>query len=436
MTWEFGRLLRRIMLELPVLRRDLGCTLIYTRPMSLPLAVCSRISRVALLFACLAFCIGCTTSPTSGRTQFNILPGELETTVPDLRFDVKTLLAAGGEFCSGEENTCPAQAAADKLARRIAPIAARLGAKAAELSPELVSRVPHVEVFVVPNDSPSVSSSAGGKIAVSSGLDQLALTDTDLALALAREFGRLASAHHRESASAGLAVSLIAGSPLTGAYLATTLLADILFPMGALARLGISLIASMGTEQLVEASQQGEADAFAAKLMLAAGYDPQELANAQPDTQRSAATIGWLSSYFESRAKVAAIAQPDPWPDEAPAPTAMAIAPDPWPDEVLPAVAVVPDPWPDEVPASTTVLVALEPWPDEAHVRPEPPAEPNKANPEVVTPLAASELAVDDTGKAQAAPPKTLAKKTQGRKKPPVKKPKKKTRVAAKKQQQ
>ncbi len=417
MTWEFGRLLRRIMRELPVLRRDLGCALIYTRPMSLPLAVRSRISRAALLFACSVFCAGCTTSPTSGRTQFNILPGELETTVPDLRFDVKTLLATDGEFCSGEENPCSAQAAADKLAQRIAPIAARLGAKAAELSPELVTRVPHVEVFVVPDDSPSVRSSAGGKIAVSSGLARLALTDTELALALAREFGRLAAAHHRESASAGLAVSLVAGSPLTSAYLATTLLADIVFPMGALARLGISLLASMGTEQLVEASQQEEADAFAAKLMLAAGYDPQELAKAQPDAPQGAATIGWLSTYTESRARVAAMTQPDPWPDEA-----------------LQAVAVAPNPWPDEVLTLPAMVVTPEPWPNEALVQQESPAEPNQANPEGITRLAASKPATDDTEETLAAPPKTLAKKTPSRKKPAVKKLRKKTRVAAKKQ--
>ncbi len=434
MAFVFGPLLRRIMLELPVFRRDLGCTLIYTRSMSLPLAVCSRFARAALLFACSALFVGCTTSPTSGRTQFNILPGELETTVPSLRFDVKTLLAKGGDFCSGEENPCPAQEAADKLAQRIAPIAERLGTKAAELSPELVRRVPHVEVFVVPNDSPSVSSSAGGKIAVSSGLARLALTDTDLALALAREFGRLASAHHRESASAGLAVSLIAGSPLTGAYLATTLLADILFPMGALARLGISLLASMGTEQLVEASQQEEADAFAAKLMLMAGYDPQELAEPR-DALKGTATIGWLSSYFVSRTKVAAMAQPDPWPDEAPAPTAMAIAPEPWPDEALPAVAVVPDPWPDEAPTPAAVVVALEPWPDEAHTRPEPPAGPGKTASGLVAQLAASQTAVGDTGSPQVAPSKIQATKAQGRKKPAVKKPKKKPRVTAKKQQ-
>jgi hypothetical protein len=278
--------------------------------MSLPPAVSACISRAVALFACTALLAGCTTSPTSGRTQFNILPGALETTVPDLRFDVKTLLDAGREFCKEEESPCPAQEAAATLAQRIAPIAERLGTLTAELSPELVTRVPHVEVFVVPNDSPSVSSSAGGKIAVSSGIARLELPDTDLALALAREFGRLASAHHRESTSAGLAVSLVAGSPLTSAYLATSILADIIFPMGALAKVGISLLASMGTEQLVEASQQDEADEFAGKLLLAAGYDLRKLAEARPDAPEGAVKIGWLPNYFTSRAKVAAMAPP------------------------------------------------------------------------------------------------------------------------------
>lgn len=278
--------------------------------MSLPPAVSACVSRAVALFACTALLAGCTTSPTSGRAQFNILPGTLETTVPDLRFDVKTLLAAGREFCKEEESPCPAQEAAGKLAQRIAPIAERLGTLTAEMSPELVTRVPHVEVFVVPNDSPSVSSSAGGKIAVSSGLARLDLTDTELALALAREFGRLAAAHHRESTSAGLAVSLVAGSPLTSAYLATSILADIIFPMGALAKVGISLLASMGTEQLVEVSQQDEADEFAGKLLLEAGYDLRELTEARPDAPEGTVKIGWLPNYFASRAKVAAMAPP------------------------------------------------------------------------------------------------------------------------------
>lgn len=324
--------------------------------MSLPTAVAVRISRAALWLACAALFAGCTTSPVSGRAQFNILPGTLETAVPDLRFDVKTLLTTGGEFCREGGDTCPAREEADTLVRRIAPIAERLGNKAVELSPELATRVPHVVVFVVPGDSPQVGSSAGGKIAVGAGLARLDLEDEELALALAREFGRLAAAHHRESTSAGLAVSLLAGSPLTSAYLATTILADIVFPMGALAKLGISLLASMGTEQLVEAAQQEEADAFAARLMLAAGYDLQALAQPRPNVQQGALQLGWLQSYYASRARVAAMApqllaaaQPDPWPDEAPA-AAAAVASEPWPDEVpFMIAAAAPEPWPDEV---------------------------------------------------------------------------------------
>ena len=169
-----------------------------------------------------------------------------------------------------------------------------------------------VEVFIVANDSPSVGSSAGGKIAVSSGLAKLGLSDTDLALALAREFGRLAAAHHRESTSAGLAVSLVTSSPLVGAYVAPSFLADLLFPMGALFKVGISLLGSMGVEQLVEASQQDEADEFAGKLMLAAGYDLRELAEDRPQLQEGLIKLGWLPGYLASRAKIAGMAPPTP----------------------------------------------------------------------------------------------------------------------------
>lgn len=275
-----------------------------------PNAISACISRMAVLLAWAVLLAGCSTSPTSGRAQFNILPGPLGSSVPDLRFDVRTLLASGGEYCQESENTCAAGEVAEKLAQHIAPIAERLGAVTPELSPELVTRVPYVEVFVVPNDSPSVSSSAGGKIAVSSSLARLGLSDTDLALALAREFGRLAAAHHRESTSAGIAVSLITSSPLVSAYVATSFLADLLFPMGTLFKVGISLLGSMGTEQLVEASQQDEADEFAGKLLLAAGYDLRDLAEAQPDVPEGAIKLGWLPDYLASRAKVAGMSPP------------------------------------------------------------------------------------------------------------------------------
>ncbi len=343
------------MLELSGLRRDQPHALIYTPCMRPPDTVRHRLSRTAVPLACAALLAGCTTSPTSGRAQFNVLPGELETTVPSLRYEAKTLIA-GGDYCRAGENTCPTRESAERLAQRIAPVAEQLGLKTAQLSPEMTHRIPQVEVIVVPGDAPTVSSSAGGKIAVGAGLARLELSETDLAFALAREFGRLAAAHHRESTSAGLAVSLIAGSPLTGAYLATTLLADLLFPMGALAKLGISLAASMGTEQLVEVAQQDEADEFAGKLLMAAGYDPKTLALALPDAPQGGMQIGWLASYVASRARVAATAQPDPWPDNAGPSLALDADHEPWPDEA-PFMAR-----PDETPqARPDVPQATEP---------------------------------------------------------------------------
>ncbi|MBZ0132069.1 MAG: M48 family metalloprotease [Rhodocyclaceae bacterium] len=377
-----------------------------------------RTLRLNVLIAVTMLLAACTTSPTSGRAQFNLLPGQLESTISDLRFDVKTLLTTSAAFCGEGERDCAAREAAEKLSRRVAYIADRLGSKVAELSPEMVSRVPHVEVFVVPGDSPSVSSSAGGRIAVEAGLAHLDLSDTDLAFALAREFGRLAAAHHRESASAGLAVSLVAGSPLTSAYLATTLLADIVFPMGALAKLGISLLASMGTEQLVEASQQDEADAFAAKLMLAAGYDLKTLADPRQDTPLAAVRIGWPSSYIASRAKVGAMAQPDPWPDEAPAPLVLAAAADPWPDEAPPST-----------------VMALDPWPDEALALPVSSAEPLKPGRQnSATKIAARSVdpgpAVAEIQQAQVATAKAGRTTVQGSKKPVAKQAKKNKRIS------
>ncbi len=264
--------------------------------------------RLAGLLACACLLAACSTSPVSGRTQFNILPGPLESTVSDLRFGVKTLLATDGPYCPEGVEDCQAALDAAQLAQRLSPIAERLGTVAPMLSPELVTRVPRVEVFVVPSETPSVTSSAGGKIAVSSALARLNLSDAELAFALAREFARLAAAHHRESTSAGIAVSLVTSSPLVGAYVATSIITDLLFPMGTLLKVGISILGSMGTEQLVEASQQEEADTFAGKLMLAAGYDLGQLAEARPDMPESAIKLGWLQVFISSRARVAGMA--------------------------------------------------------------------------------------------------------------------------------
>lgn len=264
------------------------------------------------MLACAAIAGGCATSPTSGRLQFNLLPGSLESTYSDLRFGVSTRIYAATESCQETGNICASQIDAEHLARRVAPIAERLGTVTPQLSPELTERIPLVEVFVVPNDSPAVTSSGGGKIAFNSGLARLDFSDTDLALALAREFGRLASAHHRESTSAGLAVSIISSSPTISGFVATSFLADLLFPIGSMFKVGLSLLGSLGTEQLVERSQQDEADSFAGKLMQAAGYDLRALAEALPDMQENAPTIGWLPNYLASRALVAGMIPPPP----------------------------------------------------------------------------------------------------------------------------
>ena len=365
--------------------------------------------RLAFLLACAALCSACSTSPTSGRTQFNILPEPLETRVPDIRFEVHTLLTSKGEYCSENESPCAALEQAEKLTQRMAPMAERLGKLAVDLSPELAKRVPLVEVFVVAKDSPSVISSAGGKIAVSSSMAQLDLSDADLAFALAREFGRLAAAHHRESTSAGLAVSLLAGSPLTGAYLATTILADLLFPMGTLLKLGISLIGSMGTEQLVEISQQEEADAFAGKLMSAAGYDLRDLAKPHPGLEEGTAMIGWLPRFVASRAKVASMAPP---PE-----TATQVAAD---QTAAPNMNI--DSAPDTQPAETPPpeLIAS----DVAVV---------EAVPETKEVVVASEARPAETLKTEDAPPKAEPTKAQEAEKSAGKKSKKKKRKSSKK---
>ncbi len=88
--------------------------------------------------------------------------------------------------------------------------------------------------------------------------------------------------------------------------------------------------------------------------MQAAGFDPAALAEPRPDASQGAVLIGWLSSYFASRAKVAEMLRPDPWPDEALPAIARADPPEPWPDGALPVAARAdpPEPWPDESPAA------------------------------------------------------------------------------------
>jgi Zn-dependent protease with chaperone function len=381
--------------------------------------------RIFAVLACAVLGTACSTSPTTGRTQFNILPEQLETTVPDLRFEVHTLLTSKAEYCREDENPCPALELAERLSKRMAPIADLLGNKAVELSPELARRVPVVEVFVVAKDSPSVISSAGGKIAVSSALAQLDLPDEDLALALAREFGRLAAAHHRESTSAGLAVSIAAGSPLAGAYLATSILADILFPMGTLFKLGISLIGSMGTEQLVELSQQEEADDFAGKLMLAAGYDLGKLARPHAGLEEGAIKIGWLPRFVESRARIAKMTADNATMaiaangelERAPEPSPATVASAPGPVAAPPPERVAPDLNPADAPLPET-------------------AAGQSAKTEVVPAMKVDTAQREDrpaeVSKAEEEAPQEEAKPEEPKKKPAAKKGKKKPRKSSK----
>lgn len=275
--------------------------------------------------ACAAgLCTGCSTSPVTGRQQLNVLVEPIHTAYSDFKLAFLATPRERGPLCA-TQGDCTEPPAVSRLEEAIQRIAARLAPAATQLSPELAERIPRIEVFVADKDAPGASSSPGGKIAVHSGIAALDLGEEELAFALAREIGRLAHAHHREAASAGVTASLATNLALANTTVASLVLLDFLVPWSALMKFAAAFGSSLTAQTAVERSQQEEADEFACRLLVAAAYDPARLRRELPEDALDtgwptafSASLHWAAVYRERQASAATQSMPpDP---EAPSP--------------------------------------------------------------------------------------------------------------------
>lgn len=238
---------------------------------------------------------GCSTSPVTGRQQLNLLVEPIHTAYSDFKLTVFATPREPLATC-GPPRDCVADPPLIRLQAEIEVIAVRLGQAANQLSPELPERIPRIEVFVAEKEAPGASSSPGGRIAVHSGISALGLSQEELAFAVGREIGRLAHAHHREAASAGVTASLATNLALANTTVASLVLLDFLLPWGALMKFAAAFGSSVAAQTAVEDSQQEEADEFAVRLLSAAGYDPARLRRELPAADRT----GWAASFSAS----------------------------------------------------------------------------------------------------------------------------------------
>jgi hypothetical protein len=244
---------------------------------------------------------GCSTSPVSGRQQLNVLAEPIHAVYSDLRFGVLTAPRVQSERCASDAEECRQDEVAIRLQHEIGVVAGRLVPVAAKLSPELWLRVPLIEVFVVDDSSPGTSSSPGGRIAIHAGIAALGLNDAELAFVVAREIGRLAHAHHREIASAGAAASVATNLILANTTVASLVILDFLVPWSALFKFAAAFGSSVAAQAAIEVDQQEEADEFAGRLLVEAGYDLATLRRDIPEQSSGLAKLRWISAFYNSR---------------------------------------------------------------------------------------------------------------------------------------
>ncbi len=138
-----------------------------------------------------------------------------------------------------------------------------LSAASALLYPDAASRIGRFDVFIADSLQASASSSATGRIALSSGIWNMKPTDDWLALVVAREMGHVLAGHHDNNSTASLVTSVLMNLVLPGSGLIKS----------AISFAGSQVAATAGRER-----QIGEADEIAFKLLEATGYTPKSLA--------------------------------------------------------------------------------------------------------------------------------------------------------------
>jgi Zn-dependent protease with chaperone function len=259
-----------------------------------------KVALVSLALACLS---GCSTHPITGRDQIVAFP-VVQRAHAEMGFALFTGAGpeAGDASCAPG---CDGDGGRAQFARRVAAIGARLGAAARELSPADLGRMRRFRFEVNDALGSSTGSSAGGRIALGSGLALLEPTDTEIAFLVSREMAHVIARHAEENSGASLLFSVLGQLLLPGAHV--------------IARLVATTIGSQALKGSWAAAQQREADDIAIALMARIGLPPFDLALALQDGAMHARLPAgaWSASYLASARYVDQLAATVPISDPA-----------------------------------------------------------------------------------------------------------------------
>jgi len=253
--------------------------------------------RIVVPLFGLALLAGCSTNPITGRDQIVVLP-ELQAAYADIGF----ALSAGSQSGASSircKKSCGSDAAVEEFAVRVETIAAQLDLSARAMSPELFERIGKFRVEVNGGLGAGSGSSAGGRVALGSGLADLEPTDTVIAFLLAREMAHVIARHDEENSGVSMAFSalgmLLPGINVLARFVATTL--------------GSGMLKSSWAAQ-----QRQEADEIAISLLERSSIAAHSVA-LELETGINRARVPddeWGARYFESTERVAVIAATPP----------------------------------------------------------------------------------------------------------------------------
>lgn len=217
--------------------------------------------KAVLPLAGLVLLCACSTHPITGREQILALPA-----IQAAHADIGYVLATGAQAvvhsaaCARE---CADTAERAKFVERVRSAGRSLEVLAFAMAPDLRARIGGFDIEVLDALGAGTASSAGGRIALGSGLAALGPTDTVLAFLVAREMAHVIARHAEENAGISLLVSAF-GMLLPG--------------VNAVVRLAVTTASASALKHSWAGQQQREADEIAVTLLERAGLAPGNVA--------------------------------------------------------------------------------------------------------------------------------------------------------------
>ncbi len=245
------------------------------------------------LLAVLVLLSGCSTNPSTGRTQILALPA-VQSAYADMGFAVSTgaLRIAGLPACARDCGNAEVRAA---FAGRVKNIGMRLDAPAREMYPDMFDRIGGFQIEVNEALGIGTGSSAGGRIVLGSALAGLEPSDAVIAFLIAREMAHVIARHAEEDSGASLLFSAL----------------GLLLPvLNVAVRFVATTLGSGALKSSWAAQQRREADAIAVVLLEHAGL-PASIIAAELERGWNRAGLPddeWGARYIESVQRAARIA--------------------------------------------------------------------------------------------------------------------------------